>query len=201
MNLVLAIIIGYLLGSLPWGYWLPRWTAGVDIRTRGSGNMGAANVAREIGTRTGITVALLDIAKGTVAALVGLQVAGTIGGLAAGAAAMFGHYRPIFLLGARGGKSVATGCGVALAIVPVAALAGAVGWVLFFVVTRYSSVASLSGCVIIPLTAYLLGAGTAVMVFLIVLAAVVVWLHRKNIGRLLHGNENQFTFSRRPWKA
>jgi acyl phosphate:glycerol-3-phosphate acyltransferase len=201
LNTIAVTLAGYLLGSLPWGYWLPLWTRGVDIRTRGSGNMGAANVAREVGTRIGISVAVLDIAKGTAATLVGLQFAGTIGGLCAGAAAMLGHYRPIFLKFARGGKSVATGCGVALAIVPVAALVGAVVWVTLFLSTRYSSVASLSGCIAIPLTAYLMGAGTSVMVFLIVLAAVVVWLHRTNIARLVRGKENRFTFSRRPWKA
>jgi acyl phosphate:glycerol-3-phosphate acyltransferase len=198
VDLILLIAVGYLLGSTAWGYWLPLWTKRIDIRKHGSGNMGAANVARVAGKRLGFTVALLDIAKGAAAAAIGLTVAGSVGAVVAGAAAMFGHYRPIFLRFAVGGKSVATGMGVTIVVAPIAALAAAVVWIALLLATRYSSVASLSGCIVIPVVAYLTGASLATMIFLIAGACVVVFLHRKNIGRLLHGTENQFTFSRRP---
>ncbi len=198
MDLILLIVVGYLLGSTSWGYWLPLWTKHIDIRKHGSGNMGAANVARVAGKRLGFTVAALDIAKGAAAAGIGLAVGGSLGAVAAGAAAMVGHYRPIFLKFAVGGKAVATGMGVTIVVAPIAALAAVIVWVGLLVGTRYSSVASLAGCVVIPVTAYFTGASLPTMIFLVASASVVVFLHRKNIGRLVHGTENQFTFSRRP---
>ena len=199
MNLVLLIAVGYLLGSIPWGYWLPRWSKGVDVRQHGSGNVGAANVARVAGTRWAIAVALLDISKGAAAALVGLAVAGSLGAVVAGAAAMVGHYRPLFLGFAQGGKAVATGLGAALAVAPLAALCVALIWGTLFIATRYSSIASLSSCVAMPLLAFTFGAPPPVLVFLTVACAAVVVFHRKNVSRLLHGTENRFGFSRRPW--
>jgi glycerol-3-phosphate acyltransferase PlsY len=199
VKLALLIAVGYVLGSIPWGYWLPRWAKGVDIRRHGSGNMGAANVARSVGTRWGIAVALLDIGKGAAAALVGLAVAGSLGAVIAGAAAMVGHYRPLFLGFAQGGKAVATGLGAALTVAPQAALCVAGIWGLLFVATRYSSIASLASCVAMPLLAFVFGAPTPVLIFLTLACAAVVVFHRKNVGRLLHGTENRFGFSRRPW--
>jgi len=199
VKLALLIAAGYLLGSIPWGYWLPRWAKGVDIRTHGSGNMGAANVARAVGTRWAIAVALLDIAKGAAAAALGLAVAGSLGAVVAGAAAMIGHWRPLFLGFARGGKAVATGLGATLAVAPLAAVCVAVVWTTLFMTTRYSSVASLTSCVAMPLFAFWFGAATPVMIFLIVACSAVIIFHRTNIRRLLGGTENRFGFSRRPW--
>jgi glycerol-3-phosphate acyltransferase PlsY len=199
VKLALLIAVGYLLGSIPWGLWLPRWTKGVDVRKHGSGNVGAANVARAAGTRTAIYVALLDIAKGTSAALVGLAVAGSLGAVLAGAAAMFGHYRPLFLGFAQGGKSVATGLGAALAVAPFAALCVVAIWGTLFIATRYSSIASLASCVAMPVLAFLFGAPPPVLIFLTIACVAVAVFHRKNIGRLLRGTENRFGFSRRPW--
>jgi glycerol-3-phosphate acyltransferase PlsY len=199
VNLVLLIAVGYLLGSIPWGYWLPRWSKGVDVRQHGSGNVGAANVARVAGTRWAIAVALLDISKGTAAALVGLAVAGSLGAVVAGAAAMVGHYRPLFLGFAQGGKSVATGLGAALAVAPLAALCVALLWGTLFVATRYSSIASLSSCIAMPLLAFLFGAPPPVLVFLTIACTAVIVFHRKNVVRLIRGTENRFGFSRRPW--
>jgi acyl phosphate:glycerol-3-phosphate acyltransferase len=199
LKIILLIAVGYLLGSIPWGYWLPRWSKGVDIRKHGSGNMGAANVARAVGTRWAIAVALLDIGKGAAAAAVGLAVAGSLGAVVAGAAAMVGHYRPLFLGFARGGKAVATGLGAALAVAPLAALCVAVIWGTLFVATRYSSIASLASCIAMPVLAFVFGATTPVLVFLTLACAAVAVFHRKNVGRLLRGTENRFGFSRRPW--
>jgi acyl phosphate:glycerol-3-phosphate acyltransferase len=199
VELVLVIAVGYMLGSIPWGLWLPRWTKGVDVRKHGSGNVGAANVARAAGTRTAIYVALLDIAKGAAAALVGLAVAGSLGAVLAGAAAMVGHYRPLFLGFAQGGKSVATGLGAALAVAPLAALCVVAVWGTLFIATRYSSIASLASCVAMPLFALLFGATTPVLIFLTTAGIIVAVFHRKNVGRLVRGTENRFGFSRLPW--
>src|SRR5919204_478745 len=96
MNDVLLILTGYVLGSMPWGYWLPR-IYGVDIRAVGSGSTGAANVWRTLGFKVGLGVALLDVAKGLAAALVGTWLGGELVGVLAGVAALFGHWRPLFL--------------------------------------------------------------------------------------------------------
>ena len=116
-----AVVGGYLLGSLPFGYWLPRIFRGEDIRKQGSGNVGASNVFRVYGRRLGIAVALLDLGKGCAAALLGLWAGGALIGVLAGAAAMIGHARPIFLRFEKGGKMVATAGGAFLALAPLAA--------------------------------------------------------------------------------
>jgi glycerol-3-phosphate acyltransferase PlsY len=126
-------------------------------------------------------------------------VAGSLGAVVAGAAAMVGQYRPLFLGFAQGGKAVATGLGAALAVAPLAALCVAGIWGTLFIATRYSSIASLASCVAMPLLAFVFGAPTPVLIFLTVACAAVVVFHRKNVGRLLHGTENRFGFSRRPW--
>ena len=118
---VLIVLGGYLLGSIPFGYVLPRLLRGEDVRRHGSGNVGASNVWRAYGPSLGVPVALLDVAKGLVPALVGLRVGGDWVGVLAGAAAMVGHARPVFLRFSKGGKMVATAGGVALALAPLAA--------------------------------------------------------------------------------
>ena len=200
VDLILLIAVGYLLGSIPWGYWLPRWSKGVDVRKHGSGNVGAANVARVAGTRWAIAVALLDISKGAAAALVGLAVAGSLGAVVAGAAAMVGHYRPLFLGFAQGGKAVATGLGAALAVAPMAALCVALicGTAASSPPATRASRRSPS-CIAMPLLAFTFGAPPPVLVFLTAACTAVIVFHRKNVGRLLHGTENRFGFSRRPW--
>src|SRR5919108_1674705 len=122
MTEVAAVLGGYLLGSLPFGYWLVRVFRGDDIRTLGSGNTGATNVVRLYGRRLGITVALLDVAKGLAAAALGLWAGGARIGVLAGAAAMLGHARPVFLRFRKGGKMVATAGGAFFALAPLAAL-------------------------------------------------------------------------------
>ena len=139
----LLITAGYLIGSIPWGYLLSRLLTGVDIRTVGSGNLGAANVWRILGFKAGLAVALLDVGKGFAAALLGLWLSGELVGLLAGIAAMVGHWRPLFMGLARGGKMVATTGGVALALAPIACIAASGVWIASFLATRYTSVASL----------------------------------------------------------
>src|SRR5213595_281848 len=129
MLIALAIVAGYLAGSMPFGYWLVRATRGVDIRTVGSGNIGATNVWRSFGRRYGIPVVLLDVAKGFAPALVGTFLAGDLTGVLAGGAAMLGHWRPLFLRFEKGGKTVATAGGAFLGVAPVVGGIGAAIWI------------------------------------------------------------------------
>jgi glycerol-3-phosphate acyltransferase PlsY len=191
-----AVLGGYLLGSLPFGYWLVHLFRGEDIRTRGSGNVGATNVVRHYGRRLGIAVALLDLGKGFAAALLGLWAGGALVGVLAGAAAMLGHARPVFLGFRRGGKMVATAGGAALALAPLAALSCVGVWLLVFLVVRYASVASIVTALALPLFAWLYGDSWPVLVFAAGGAAAIVLLHRNNVRRLLAGTEHRFQLGR-----
>ena len=196
MSAVLLIALGYLLGSLPWGYWVPRLFAGVDIRTLGSGNTGATNVWRTLGFKLGLAVALLDIGKGLAAALLGRWLGDDLVGVLAGVAAMVGHWRPIFTGFSRGGKTVATTGGVGLAVAPFATLAATGVWIAVFVATRYASIASMAAAAALPLFAVLFGASWPVVAFTGGAALAIVVLHRTNIVRLARGTENRFVLRR-----
>jgi acyl phosphate:glycerol-3-phosphate acyltransferase len=197
MRDVLLILSGYLLGSMPWGYWLPRLLTGVNIRKVGSGNTGAANVWRTQGFKLGLSVALLDVAKGLAAALLGVWLGNELIGLLAGIAALIGHWRPLFIGFGRGGKIVATTGGVTLALAPFATLAVAGVWIATFLVTRYTSVASLLSAAALPLFAILFGASWLVVAFAAGAAVAIFALHRANIARLLNRTENRFELRRR----
>ncbi len=140
-----ALIIagGYLVGSIPFGVVVVRVCRGEDIRKQGSGNIGATNVWRTYGKWYGVPVLVLDTAKGFVPALVFSLTVSPLAGVLAGAAAMLGHARPIFLRFERGGKMVATGGGVCLALAPFASATAVAIWIVLAVLTRYMSVASL----------------------------------------------------------
>ena len=189
----LVVVGGYLLGSIPFGYVLPRLVRGDDVRRHGSGNVGASNVWRVYGPSLGIPVALLDVAKGFVPALVGLELGGDWVGVLAGAAAMVGHARPVFLGFSKGGKMVATAGGVALALAPFAALACLVVWVVTFAVLRYASVASMVTACALPFLCLAFGAAWPVVGFAAIAAVGVVALHRHNVRRLLAGTEPRFS--------
>jgi glycerol-3-phosphate acyltransferase PlsY len=185
---------------MPWGYWLPRLLLGVDVRTLGSGNIGATNVWRSLGFKLGVAVAVLDIAKGAAAAGLGLWLADDLVAVLAGCAAMVGHWRPVFVRFARGGKIVATTGGVGLALAPLATLSAAAVWIAFFLATRYASVASMAAAATLPLFALLYGASWPVLAFTAGAAVAIVVLHRTNIARLLRGQEHRMAL-RRPRAA
>jgi acyl phosphate:glycerol-3-phosphate acyltransferase len=193
----LAIAGGYLLGSLPFGYWLVLLFRGEDIRKSGSGNTGASNVFRMYGRRLGIAVALLDVAKGFAAAMLGAAVGGALLGVLAGAAAMLGHARPLFLGLRKGGKMVATAGGVAFALAPLAATCCVAVWVAVFLLTRYASVASMVTTLSLVVFAYLFGYSWPVVVFALAGSAAIVFTHRQNVRRLVSGTEHRFQ-RRRP---
>ena len=188
---LLLIPVGYLIGSLPFGYWLPKLFAGVDIRTQGSGNAGATNVWRTFGFKLGLTVALLDIAKGAAAALLARWLADDLIAVLAGLAAMAGHWRPLYLGFGRGGKAVATLGGVGLALAPLPTLAAVGVWIVVFLATRYASLASIAAALFLPLFSLLFEVSVPVLVFTCAAALAVLVLHRTNIRRLRAGTEHR----------
>lgn len=197
------VALGYLLGSIPFGYLLVRATGGGDIRYKGSGNIGATNVARTSGWSVGVITLLLDAAKGYFAVwLTGHLSAGNIRVMMfAGFAAIIGHVFPVWLK-FEGGKGVATALGVFLAICWPAAAAAVLLFLLIAVFWRYVSLASISASAALPLFVYLLYAPghappTAVSASTLLAAALVIVKHRDNIERLLAGTEPRFEMGRK----
>jgi acyl phosphate:glycerol-3-phosphate acyltransferase len=185
---VAVVAAGYLAGSLPFGYWIVRLLRHADIRTLGSKNTGATNVWRSFGSRLGIATLLLDLAKGAVPALAGVLVGGSSVGVLAGAAAVLGHSFPL-LLGFGGGKGVATGAGVLLAVAPVCFGAAVGVFAVALVVGRFVSLASILGAVACFVTAIATGQPGPVLAFCGIVGGFVILRHRANIGRLLARTE------------
>jgi glycerol-3-phosphate acyltransferase PlsY len=196
LTIVLLGLAGYLLGSIPWGYWLSRLVTGTDIRRVGSGNTGAANVWRIVGFKAALAVALLDIAKGSAAAGLGLAVGGRSGAVVAGIGALVGHWRPVFLGFQRGGKIVATTVGVALVLAPLASLVAAALWWVVLLATRYTSIASIASAFALPPLVVAFGGSWPEVLFTLGAAVAILLLHRGNIARLIGGTENRFTLHR-----
>jgi acyl phosphate:glycerol-3-phosphate acyltransferase len=196
MTAALVILGGYLLGSMPFGYWVVLLVKGEDIRKVGSGNIGASNVWRTYGRWLGIPIVLLDVAKGFVPALVGSLLVGELTAVLAGGAAMLGHWRPLFLRFQKGGKTVATGGGVFLGAAPLLGLLGVVVWVVVFLLSRYASLASIVAALSLPILAVALGEPWPIIVFGVIAAVGVVLLHRPNIARLRAGTESRFRLRR-----
>ena len=196
MKTALLVAAGYVLGSMPWGYWLPRLVKHDDIRRHGSGNIGGTNVWRVYGWKLGVPVVLLDTAKGFVPALVATLTVSHLAGVLAGAAAMLGHWRPMFLRWQRGGKVVATTGGAFLGVAPVVGAVGLGVWIVVFLVFRYASLASILAALSLPIAAVLLDRPWPVIAFAAGAAVAVLVLHRPNIARLRAGTENRFKFKR-----
>ena len=185
------VAAGYLSGSLTWGYWLVRIFRGEDVRTKGSGNVGATNVYRVYGPKLGLPAALLDAAKGFAPAFAATLAVGHGSGVLAGAAAMLGHWRPLFLGFRKGGKMVATAGGAFLGVAPLVGAAGAGVWILVFGLTRYASVASISAAASLGLWAWVFGYPWPVIAFGGLAGAGVAFLHRANVARLARGEETR----------
>jgi glycerol-3-phosphate acyltransferase PlsY len=198
MTFAALVVLGYLLGSCPWGYWLVRIVKHEDIRRVGSGNIGATNVWRTYGRWLGVPVVVLDVLKGFVPAILGMLYVSPhhLSGICAGAAAMLGHWRPIFLRFAKGGKMVATCGGVFFAVAPLVALTAGLVWLFVFLTFRYASLASIVGGIALPVSAALLGYPTSVIVFALAAAGAICFLHRANLRRLRAGTESRFKLRR-----
>ena len=182
----LALVIGYLLGSIPFGLVLTRVFGAGDLRTIGSGSIGATNVLRT--GRKGLAAAttLLDIGKGTAAVLIAGQL-GAGFALLGGVGAFLGHCYPVWLR-FNGGKGVATMMGICIALAWQIALVYAVIWLTVLAVTRISSVGGMAAAISAPIIAFLIDK-SAIGVMLLALALLVLWKHRANIGRLRAGTE------------
>jgi acyl phosphate:glycerol-3-phosphate acyltransferase len=194
MTFAALVVLGYLLGSCPWGYWLVRLVKHEDIRRAGSGNIGATNVWRTYGRWLGAPVVLLDVLKGFTPALLGMLYVSPhhLSGICAGAAAMLGHWRPLFLRFAKGGKMVATCGGVFFAVAIWVALTAGLVWLAVFLATRYASLASIVAGIALPVTAIIYGYPGSVIVFGVAAAAAILFLHRANLSRLRAGTESRF---------
>jgi glycerol-3-phosphate acyltransferase PlsY len=193
--LLAALLAGYLLGSLPFGAWVPA-AYGVDIRRVGSGNPGATNVKRVLGRGPGNLVFALDFGKGLLAALLGGGLGGEVGIFLGAAGAVLGHVFPLFL-GFRGGKGVAVTMGGLLILLPWAVVLGILGWLAGFYATRVVAVGSLvfAGVLfLVALVQWLAGGPVAGWEVLVALAVAVLLTvrHRDNIGRLFRGEESSF---------
>jgi glycerol-3-phosphate acyltransferase PlsY len=198
MTFAAVVVLGYLLGSCPWGYWLVRLIKHEDIRKVGSGNIGATNVWRTYGRYMGVPVVVLDVLKGFVPALVAMLFVSPhhLAGICAGAAAMLGHWRPLFLRFAKGGKMVATCGGVFFGVAIYVALTACVVWVVMFVLFRYASVASIVAGVALPVLAAVYGYPLPVILFGAAAAVAILYLHRANLRRLRAGTEHRFRLRR-----
>lgn len=200
----LIALVSYFVGSVPAGYLAGR-IAGIDIRTVGSGNVGATNVLRVLGKRFGYPVFVIDFAKGIAAVILSRLIAKSGGssentielaGMLAGICAVVGHSFPLWLK-FRGGKGVATSIGVLFALMPLAAAIVCVVWIVTFEIGRYVSLASVAAAIALPISVavmfFLHRLNTPVLLyFSLCLAAVIVIRHRSNLSRLAKGTEPRF---------
>lgn len=200
---MLVLIAAYLLGSIPFGYLIVRAKEGGDVRESGSGGTGATNVSRRAGKLAGVVTLLLDAAKGALAVWLARSLLTTDFGInwwvaAAAIIAIFGHCFPVWL-GFRGGKGVATGVGVFLSLSPLALACAALVFILVVGMTRYVSLGSITAAGAFPLCVWLLsitsspGATFAPLITAALIgAALIIFMHRANIGRLIGGTESKF---------
>jgi glycerol-3-phosphate acyltransferase PlsY len=192
-----AIVAAYLLGSIPFSYLVARRFGVADVRKVGSGNVGTANVMRAAGVAAGLIAFLLDFAKGTAAALLGLAVdrEGALPAVTA-TVAILGHMFPVWL-SFRGGKGVATGAGAFLPLAPLATAIALAGFAVMLALTRYFSVSSVTGTFTLAAVCLLGLAPPPVRVAAVAVALLVAWRHRSNFQRVLRGTEPRLGASRR----
>jgi len=195
LTLGLAILASYLVGAIPTSYWVVRLARGVDLRTVGSGNLGATNLYRFLGWKYAIPVGLFDMLKGTfpVVVLAPWAAVGMLGAMGLGLAAVLGHvYSPF--VGFKGGKGVATGGGVILGVAPWAFLTSLLAWIVVVRATGYVSLGSVVAAALLAPAILLLHreVPAAVVALVGVMSALVIWFHRANLRRLANGTENRF---------
>lgn len=215
LNLLVIIVLSYLVGSIPTSIIVTKKVAGKDIRTFGSGNAGGTNVSRVLGWKFGLLVILLDALKGSVAViLIARLYLGsfpfpnatpfddfTLVQIIAGISAVVGHIWTIFA-GFKGGKGIATGLGVLIAVVTVDMLFALAIFVIVVSVSRYISLASITAAASVPIVMIVrenifnvdISGYHTILPFVIALSFLIIYTHRANVGRLIAGNENKFSF-------
>jgi len=189
----LILILAYLLGAIPTGYWLGLRWKGVDVRKQGSGNLGATNVFRVLGKGPGIVTLVVDILKGYIPVALAQHAAGadSLWAIAAGALAILGHTTSPFV-GFRGGKGVATSAGVFAALLPLPIALAALAFALTFGISRYVSLSSITAALVLAVVAVCEPVTMILKVMTIAVALFVIVKHRGNIQRLRAGTENRF---------
>lgn len=188
IQLLLAAVVGAALGSLPFSWLSYRLATGGELRDVGSGNPGATNVFRSAGPAWGTVALALDVGKGTLAAWLGARWAGADGALAATMACVCAHVATPWL-GGRGGKGVAPAAGAFALVAPVAASAATAAFLLALAVTRWVSLASVAGAIVLPVAIGVLGPSTRAAVGSAMLALLIAWRHRENFARMRRGTE------------
>jgi glycerol-3-phosphate acyltransferase PlsY len=194
---IALVLLAYLAGSIPFGLVVGKLFFGVDVREHGSGNVGTTNVGRVLGKKAGITVFVCDMLKGYLPAAVGAGLFHPWLAIIVAASPVVGHMYSIFLKG-RGGKGIATGAGVVLALVPLLFAIVISLWIALVLTTRYVSVASLAAASLVPLLAVALQEPLPYKIAGLLVATVIWWAHRGNIRRLLAGEEHRV---RLPWSS
>lgn len=191
---LLTAIVAYFIGSIPTGYLFGR-ARGVDIRTTGSGNIGATNVFRTLGKTAGVAVLLIDAVKGffpTKFLLFGaIPETHEYHAMVAGLFAILGHNYTCWLE-FKGGKGIATSAGVLIALVPYGLLVTLAVWLVVFALSRYVSLASVVAAVVLPFAVWAVGRSTTMIWLCTMLSALAIYKHRTNIQRLLAGTEHRF---------
>lgn len=195
MSETLAVALAYLLGSIPFAFLAGR-VRGVDLRTVGSGNLGAANVFRALGRGMGIGVMAADIGKGVAAVLIARAITDDPWPAISAGAAMAGHVFPVWMR-FKGGKGVAVGGGAVIGLMPLASVILLGFWLVVVLISRYTSLGSILGAVAATPVVWALGYSTSRIVFTAIAAAAVLLLHRGNVVRLLAGRENRIELGRR----
>jgi len=186
-----VLVAGYMLGSIPFAYLLARRHRGIDLRVAGSGNVGAANLLRTTTKKIGASAMVLDMSKGVATVLMAQQLdPGSTGPAVAGIAAVLGHIYPVWL-GFRGGKGVATTCGVFAVLAPVATAMAGVLFIVTVWCTRYISLGSVVASVLLGPLAYLTGSSGMTVIAAAIVAAIVIERHRSNLTRVMAGVERR----------
>lgn len=202
VQFILLVLLSYIIGSIPTAYLAGRLLKEIDIRSVGSGNIGATNVFRTVGRTTGIIVLFIDMLKGVIPLIIAARIFPGIysepAAILAGLAAISGHNWTIFLR-FKGGKGVATSAGVMCALVPWATLIAFLIFILTVAITRYISVGSMIAAASLPVLVKLVyPAHTAFFVFTLILSFLIIFKHKKNIQRLLKHEEHKFSFKKTP---
>lgn len=190
MGIAITILVSYLLGSISFGIIITRMVKGVDIRNYGSGSTGMTNVLRTVGKGPGAIVFLGDALKGAAAVFIGLYFGGIAYGVLGGMAAMAGHAYPVFF-GFKGGKGVATGFGIILALAPDVTGIAITIFLVVVLLSRYVSLGSILGALSVPILMISFAKPMPLIIFGLIGSAFVVYAHRSNIKRLYQGTENK----------
>jgi glycerol-3-phosphate acyltransferase PlsY len=189
--MAIVVLVAYAIGSVPFAWLLARRWGAYDLRRVGSGNLGAANVLRASGIRAGIVVALLDIGKGALSVAMARQISDQpSAAAAAGLAAIVGHIYPVWLR-FRGGKGVATACGVFSILAPVAIAPALSIFAITVWLTKYVSLGSVLASVAVPAIAVISGSPAPAVAVACAAAGLIVFRHRSNLARLQHGTERR----------